>query len=204
MSRSTQTGSQCPPDAAATVRNNSWYPGDYDAASSDPQLASPASPEYPLSTPPGSSRSRRAAFGRHFSVSAFSGRSKSPAPPPHASSIAGKGPLGLTTVYRPDDSTYADSHIVLVHGLGGGSQHTWTKDAIFWPRDLLPQQESLQNATIHTFGYDSDFKKSSTLNINDFSKSLLNNMVNNPDIRGSDVRKLQYLSPCCLAQLRLY
>ena len=84
-----------------------------------------------------------------------------------------KGPFGLTTVYPDKVDHVSDAHIVFVHGLGGGSEHTWTKDKVFWPRDLLPREEGYENIAVHSFGYDSDFKRSNVLNIVDFSNSLL-------------------------------
>ncbi|KAK8087439.1 hypothetical protein PG994_002413 [Apiospora phragmitis] len=80
----------------------------------------------------------------------------------------------------------ATAHIVFVHGLGGDSEHTWSKNGILWPRDLLPRQAPFREAGVHVFGYDSNFKKSSTLNIRDFSKSLLNNLLNNPIVNDSN------------------
>ncbi|KAK8038536.1 hypothetical protein PG993_006947 [Apiospora rasikravindrae] len=118
----------------------------------------------------------RSRFTRRFSLR----------PPPSQSSTANdvntKGPLGLTTVYRPSSGSSSAAHIVFVHGLGGGSEHTWSKNGVLWPRDLLPKQAPFRNTGIHIFGYESNFKKSSTLNIHDFSKSLLNNLLNSPDI----------------------
>ncbi|KAK7947783.1 uncharacterized protein PG986_008669 [Apiospora aurea] len=93
-----------------------------------------------------------------------------------------KGPLGLTIVYRPTSGSPSVAHIVFVHGLGGGSEHTWSKYGVLWPRDLLPKQAPFRDTSVHTFGYDSNFKKSSTLNIHDFSKSVLNNLLNSPDL----------------------
>ncbi|KAK7981273.1 Type I Iterative PKS [Apiospora arundinis] len=95
---------------------------------------------------------------------------------------------GLTTVYRPPSGGTAKAHIVFVHGLGGGSEHTWSKNGVLWPRDLLPKQAPFQETSVHIFGYDSNFKKSSTLNIHDFSKSLLNSLLNNPDVNVSNSR----------------
>ncbi|KUI64917.1 Vegetative incompatibility protein HET-E-1 [Cytospora mali] len=98
-----------------------------------------------------------------------------------------KGPFGLTTLYQPgsEDNSNVLVHIVFVHGLGGGSAHTWTKDSVFWPRDLLPSQDGYSNAAMHSFGYDSDFKASNILDICDFAKSLLGNMLDNPCISNS-------------------
>src|SRR3569833_531522 len=96
-----------------------------------------------------------------------------------------KGPYGLTKLHAPPASTEVTAHIVFVHGLGGGSEHTWTCGDVFWPRDLLPALEAFQNAAIFSFGYNSDFTKSSVLNINDFSKALLARMLDDPLILDS-------------------
>lgn len=152
------------------------------------------------SSPPQAERlpAKRSAFARHFTVPVFSNRDKSPTPStasaPQATRTDAntKGPFGLTTVFHPEKAEEVLAHVVFVHGLGGGSEHTWTKDDVFWPRDLLPMQDPFQTVAIHSFGYDSDFKKSSTLNINDFSKSLLNSTLNNPSIRDTKVRLLIY------------
>ena len=93
----------------------------------------------------------------------------------------GKGPLGLTTVHWPMEGVIAD--VVFIHGLGGGSRKTWSKNedpALFWPREWLSQDLGFQDVRIHTFGYDSDWKKESILNIHDFAKSLLEWMRDAP------------------------
>ncbi|OHE97572.1 hypothetical protein CORC01_07187 [Colletotrichum orchidophilum] len=63
--------------------------------------------------------------------------------------------LGLHQVY-PDPKLKSKPiiDVVFVHGLGGDSYSTWTKDKSLWIRDLLPQSELFQNARIMTFGYD--------------------------------------------------
>jgi hypothetical protein len=92
-----------------------------------------------------------------------------------------KGPYGLTTLHRPASDEEPIAHIIFVHGLGGSSERTWSHGSICWPRDLLPAEDPFQQTAIHTFGYDSDFTKSSVLNINDFAKAdLLNSMIHNP------------------------
>ncbi|KAK6075257.1 hypothetical protein SCUP515_06034 [Seiridium cupressi] len=107
-----------------------------------------------------------------------------PAAPTHGEQNR-KGPLGLTLVHQPPQQTRPVAHLIFVHGLGGGSEHTWTHDGVLWPRDLLPGEGAFEATSIHTFGYDSDFKKSSTLNIQDFSKSLLSSTLDNPYISAS-------------------
>ncbi len=94
-----------------------------------------------------------------------------------------KGPLGLTTLFTPEETAIAD--LVFVHGLGGGSRSTWTKSqdsALFWPREWLPQDEGFRDVRIHSFGYNSNWEKESTLNIHDFAKSLLGSIKDCPTI----------------------
>ncbi|KAL2846060.1 hypothetical protein BJX68DRAFT_241469 [Aspergillus pseudodeflectus] len=56
-----------------------------------------------------------------------------------------------------DPGTAADLDIVLVHGLEGDSQSTWTYEPtnLFWPRDLLPKD--FPNARILVFSYPARF-----------------------------------------------
>ncbi|KAK8133349.1 hypothetical protein PG984_005361 [Apiospora sp. TS-2023a] len=122
----------------------------------------------------------RTRFSRRFSLRPTPSQSST------SNDINTKGPLGLTTVYRPTPACPSTAHIVFVHGLGGGSEHTWSKNGVLWPRDLLPKQAPFRKTSVHIFGYDSNFKKSSTLNIHDFSKSLLNNLLNNPDVNDAN------------------
>ena len=99
-----------------------------------------------------------------------------------------KGPLGLTTLSEPPEPPNAD--LFFVHGLGGGSHRTWSKSGVdfsFWPGDWLPLEPGFQDVRIHTFGYDSNWNKESTLNIHDFAKSLLGSIKDCPAIpRGSE------------------
>ncbi|KAL8790816.1 MAG: hypothetical protein Q9213_000440 [Squamulea squamosa] len=99
-----------------------------------------------------------------------------------------KGPLGLNTLYVPIDATTAD--LVFVHGLGGGSRSTWTKNgesSLFWPEVWLPNDPGFRDVRIHSFGYNSNWEKESSLNIHDFSKSLLASIHDCPSIpRNSD------------------
>jgi len=94
-----------------------------------------------------------------------------------------KGPLGLTTVFKPLEKGIAD--LVFIHGLGGGSRKTWSKNEdpnLFWPQQWLSQDSGFRDVRIHTFGYDSNWDKESILNIHDFAKSLLEWIKDSPAI----------------------
>jgi hypothetical protein len=94
-----------------------------------------------------------------------------------------RGPLGLNTLYDPYDAVIAD--IIFVHGLRGGSKSTWSKDhdpALYWPQEWLPKEEGFRDVRIHSFGYNSNWEKESTLNIHDFAKSLLGYIHDSPVI----------------------
>ncbi|KAI1322656.1 hypothetical protein F5Y16DRAFT_35563 [Xylariaceae sp. FL0255] len=86
------------------------------------------------------------------------------------------GPLGLNVVYTPDNSHKAD--IVFIHGLGGTSRWTWSKNRdpeLFWPLTFLPLEPDLCLARILTFGYNASLRKSSSVatSVLDFAKDLL-------------------------------
>ncbi|KAK3689796.1 hypothetical protein B0T22DRAFT_179069 [Podospora appendiculata] len=60
----------------------------------------------------------------------------------------------LTTVYHHPQ---AKADIVLVHGLNGDPQKTWTaKNNVFWPADLLPASLKKEHANILVYGYNAD------------------------------------------------
>ena len=105
------------------------------------------------------------------------------------SSTDARGPFGLNTLYDPSTSAIAD--LVFVHGLGGGSRSTWTKSgdpSLYWPQEWLPRDPGFQDVRIHSFGYDSNWDKESTLNLHDFAKSLLGSIQDCPLIpHDSDV-----------------
>lgn len=89
---------------------------------------------------------------------------------------ADAGPIGLNVVYTPDHAYKVD--IVFVHGLGGSSKWTWSKDRdpnLFWPRTFLPLEPDLCLSRVLTFGYDASFRKSSGIatSVLDFAKDLL-------------------------------
>ncbi|KAF7547618.1 hypothetical protein G7Z17_g7594 [Cylindrodendrum hubeiense] len=59
-----------------------------------------------------------------------------------------------TTVYKHPEATV---DIVLVHGLNGSPDKTWTaKNGVFWPLDLLPASLKDVQANIMVYGYNAD------------------------------------------------
>lgn len=95
------------------------------------------------------------------------------------------GALGLNLLYAPP-APLVD--FVFVHGLRGGSRKTWSKSSDpyhFWPKEWLTRDPEFKNVRIHSFGYSSDWGdgKDSVLNIHDFGKSLLAEVINSPEIR---------------------
>ncbi|KAJ4321902.1 hypothetical protein N0V84_005068 [Fusarium piperis] len=65
-----------------------------------------------------------------------------------------------TAVYTHPE---AKVDIVLVHGLNGSPDKTWTaKNGTFWPRDLLPQALKDEKANIIVYGYNADVYSKAT------------------------------------------
>jgi hypothetical protein len=96
-----------------------------------------------------------------------------------------KGPLGLHLLHSSAQSLI---DIIFVHGLGGGSIKTWRKGKDprwFWPKRWLPLETDLSNASIHSFGYDSDWKSltPSILNVHDFGRALYEEIRSSPIFR---------------------
>lgn len=83
--------------------------------------------------------------------------------------------------------------IILVHGLGGDSQKTWSKNHdpnMFWPGLWLPSEPEIGKARILTFGYNANFGPGSTKgigNVSDFAKELLYEMRFGKDNSGGDL-----------------
>ncbi|EFW22637.1 conserved hypothetical protein [Coccidioides posadasii str. Silveira] len=86
-------------------------------------------------------------------------------------------PLGITVLYEPQAQHTAD--IIFVHGLGGSSLQTWSKDGdpkLRWPQQWLPLEPETCKARILTFGYNAPFQRGrdgSAADILDFARSLL-------------------------------
>lgn len=99
--------------------------------------------------------------------------------------------LGLHVVYTPVEAAKAD--IVFVHGLGGTSCMTWSKNKnieLFWPKMFLPVEEDLCQARVLTFGYNSAVTSttSSSSRILDFAKDLLFEMKYGRDVENRELR----------------
>ncbi|KAI0805629.1 hypothetical protein GGR55DRAFT_267873 [Xylaria sp. FL0064] len=95
---------------------------------------------------------------------------------PREVAIADPEPLGLNVVYTPDNAHKAD--IVFIHGLGGSSRWTWSKNRephLFWPLTFLPLEPDLCLSRILTFGYDASFQRPTSVatSVLDFAKDLL-------------------------------
>lgn len=92
------------------------------------------------------------------------------------SSDTDSGAFGLNIVYTPDHGHKAD--IVFVHGLGGTSRWTWSKNRdpdLFWPLTFLALEPDLCLTRIFTFGYNATLRKGSHAghSVLDFAKDLL-------------------------------
>ncbi|OAR03064.1 hypothetical protein LLEC1_04718, partial [Akanthomyces lecanii] len=101
------------------------------------------------------------------------------------------GPFGLNVVYTPEKGQQAD--IVFVHGLGGTSRATWTKDKnpnLFWPLTFLAMDPDLCVARIMTFGYDASFRKHNNpqATLRDFAKELLFDLAERSQLKIGEVR----------------
>ncbi|KAF8248012.1 hypothetical protein K440DRAFT_627751 [Wilcoxina mikolae CBS 423.85] len=84
--------------------------------------------------------------------------------------------LGCTVIYEGDKPLLAD--LVFVHGLGGHPVKSWSKNDVYWPRDLLGP--GVPNTRILTFGY---IAKAATIvgavsanNIHDHAKALVSDL----------------------------
>ncbi|KAK1764935.1 hypothetical protein QBC33DRAFT_545297 [Phialemonium atrogriseum] len=93
--------------------------------------------------------------------------------------------LGLCLLHEPSDPLI---DFIFVHGLGGGSRKSWSASQdpmTFWPKEWLPSEKAFRHVRIHSYGYDSDWKKSqqSPLTIHDFGQAMLADMYNAPTLK---------------------
>jgi hypothetical protein len=110
------------------------------------------------------------------------------------------GPLGLNVIYTPERGHKAD--IIFIHGLGGNSRWTWSKQGkseLFWPLKFLPLEPDICLARILSFGYDADiFGGRNIRSILDFAKALLFDLKyakddQKEDLNMGDVSEVQIL-----------
>ncbi|MCJ1434911.1 hypothetical protein MMC27_004281 [Xylographa pallens] len=100
-------------------------------------------------------------------------------------------PLGLNVVYDPGPARTVD--IIFVHGLGGTSRQTWSKNRnpdLFWPQTWLPSEPETACARILSFGYNVNFKSigpKSLSGVTDFAKDLLFEMRFGKDNKSEDL-----------------
>ncbi len=112
-------------------------------------------------------------------------------------------PLGLNVLYEPNDSAPIVD-IIFVHGLGGTSQQTWSRNRdlqFFWPREWLPSEPGFEQARVLSFGYNAHFASSgrkNMLDIADFAKDLLFGMKYglNRNSQRLDIGKVQNTKNC--------
>lgn len=112
-------------------------------------------------------------------------------------------PLGLNVLYEPNDSAPIVD-IIFVHGLGGTSQKTWSRNRdlrFFWPREWLPSEPGFEQARLLSFGYNAHFAsagRENMLDIADFAKDLLFGMKYglNHDSQRLDIGKVQNIKSC--------
>ncbi|KAI1123686.1 hypothetical protein F5Y10DRAFT_251265 [Nemania abortiva] len=115
--------------------------------------------------------------------SAPSSNSHNRSPSPLASGI------GLHVIHQPNCVAL---DIIFVHGLGGHSTNTWSKNhdsSFFWPKLWLPFEPDIESARIFTFGYNANWRGAtkSIANITDFAKELLFEMRFGRDSSGDDL-----------------
>lgn len=102
-------------------------------------------------------------------------RSRSPIVP------STRDPLGLHLIHRPENAL-PKADIVFIHGLGGTSRSTWSKNRdpdLFWPLMFLPLEQDVCDTRIFTYGYNAEVMKAgsrSSTSILDFAKNLLYDM----------------------------
>jgi hypothetical protein len=88
-----------------------------------------------------------------------------------------RDPIGLHVLYNPEAGRKVD--IVFVHGLGGTSRMSWSKNKdleLFWPLKFLPLEPDICHGRIMTFGYNATILKGGTrtsASVLDFAKDLL-------------------------------
>ncbi|KAM0798240.1 hypothetical protein BDR22DRAFT_823588 [Usnea florida] len=92
---------------------------------------------------------------------------------PLTGAIVANDDIGCETVHEGERDIRAD--IIFIHGVRGHRRRPWTKNGVFWPKDLLPNQ--IDSIRVVTYGYDANalvpFGSSSLNNIHHHAKSLV-------------------------------
>ncbi|KAJ4416586.1 hypothetical protein N0V85_002217 [Neurospora sp. IMI 360204] len=109
--------------------------------------------------------------------------------PSHRSPSPRPDGLGLHILHHPESPTH---DLIFVHGLGGHSQLTWSKNHnvdLFWPELWLPEDPDVGCARIFTYGYDANYLggAKNINNITNFAKDLLFQMHYGKDRDGQDL-----------------
>jgi alpha-beta hydrolase superfamily lysophospholipase len=96
----------------------------------------------------------------------------------------------ISEVYAHPEATV---DIVLVHGLNGHPQNTWTaKNGTFWPADLLPLTLKTVKARVLVYGYNADVwafsgdKSASSDMIHQHAQTLISTLAMERTIEGYD------------------
>ncbi|KAM0809736.1 putative Prion-inhibition and propagation HeLo domain-containing protein [Seiridium cardinale] len=96
-----------------------------------------------------------------------------------------RGRRGISLLHATDKPFVP---LIFIHGLGGGSIKTWSKDGnplAYWPKVWPPQGAGMQHANIYAYGYESgSLLGGSTdlaLNIATLGESLLNDLKTTTD-----------------------
>lgn len=138
--------------------------------SASPTLIQPSTPSHasPSAAQDDKDEQRRTSFLRRRFSSMWTQKTE------NATDEDVRGPLGLRLLFASPEPMI---EIIFVHGLRGGSVKTWQKgrdQRLFWPQHWLPSEPEFRNASIHSFGYEADWKSSqpSVLSIHDFGQAL--------------------------------
>ncbi|KAL1838860.1 hypothetical protein VTJ49DRAFT_2113 [Mycothermus thermophilus] len=111
--------------------------------------------------------------------------------------VEAHGSLGLNLLFCPTEPLL---ELVFVHGLGGGSIKTWcfAEDVTkFWPKEWLPKESGFGNIRIYSYGYDADWqasKSTSTINVHDFGRELLEKIRNSTHILSSTTNPIVFVA----------
>ncbi|MCJ1401112.1 hypothetical protein MMC11_004324 [Xylographa trunciseda] len=104
---------------------------------------------------------------------------------------------GITEVYAPTPPFSAQVDLVLVHGLEGHPEHTWTSpNKVFWPKDLLPSYIDEQRIRVLVYGYsaDAESRMASAPIHNQAERLLVYLHANRRVARGADNRPILFLA----------